>query len=253
MTHYSSAAPETIRSLFDRIAHRYDLGNALCSFGLFRHWNASLVRALLKQRTSGPLLDLCCGTGEIALLAMKRAPSLRQGYLLDFSPQMLEEAERKWQLKGNDQQQLHFLQADAQQIPLPDRSIGLVSQAYGIRNVQDPVRCMREVWRVLQPGGVWAILELTSPHSPLIGLAYRTYLRLVLPWIGKVVSGDVDAYRYLARSICQFMPPDQITCHLNEVGFELIELRRLFCGAAHLWIVKKPQELRCQRQAQPFS
>jgi len=236
MSTYNAAEPETIRTLFDRIACRYDLGNAICSLGFFRRWNRALVEGTLGEIRGGSMLDLCCGTGDIASLALKKSAEIEEAYLLDFSPGMLSVAQEKFQ---GERRALHFLQADAQQIPLPSESIDLATQSYGIRNVQDPRRCMEEVWRVLRPGGCWGILELTSPTSPLIAPLYRIYLRLVLPLVGKVVSGDFDAYSYLSRSICNFMSPEALTAQLEQVGFKQVKQRPLFCGAAHLWVVRK--------------
>jgi demethylmenaquinone methyltransferase / 2-methoxy-6-polyprenyl-1,4-benzoquinol methylase len=231
---YEAAQPETIQALFGKIAARYDLGNAILSLGLFHQWNRRLVRALGLHKLSTPLLDLCSGTGEITRLAIKMGGRPEQAYCLDFCPEMLEVAARR--LAGES---VEMICGDAQSIPLADQSVDRVAQAYGLRNVRDRELCMREVFRVLRPGGRWGILELTLPSPALLRKVYSFYLCRILPYLGGLVSGDYGAYRYLSRSILDFPPVPRISEMLKGVGFDEVSSFSISGGAATLWIAVK--------------
>lgn len=233
---YEAAHPETIQTLFGRIASRYDLGNAVLSLGLFHRWNRQLVRALDLHRSSAPLLDLCSGTGEITRLAIKMGGRPERAYCLDFCPEMLEVASHRL---APYSQKVEMICGDAQAIPLPSESVDRVAQAYGLRNVRDRELCMREVLRLLRPGGRWGILELTTPSLSLVCRLYKIYLCRVLPYLGGMVAGDFEAYRYLSRSILDFPPAPVISGMLERVGFERISSRSLWGGAATLWVARK--------------
>lgn len=221
--------PVVVRSLFSRIAPQYDRGNALLSFSLHRLWNRQLVRAVGQPNV---LLDLCAGTGEIALgyLAKQKAP--KKAILLDFCKEMLDEAKRKADYLPPKLHSLSYLEANAEQIPLLSSSCDAATLAYGIRNIQHPSACFAEVKRVLRPGGTFAILELTRPKNRLLKLGHSLYLNTLLPLMGKLTSGDKAAYEYLSSTIQTFASPEELASLLAEQGFRNTQCRPLWGGIA---------------------
>jgi demethylmenaquinone methyltransferase/2-methoxy-6-polyprenyl-1,4-benzoquinol methylase len=239
MTTFTQQDPDSIRLLFDTIAKRYDRGNAVLSFQLHRWWNRILIRSVLEKSPPNTLLDLCSGTGDVALSYLRRTNAPTRAILLDFSKEMLQVAQHKASKMALSHHGLQFLQADAQKIPLPDNSVDAVTIAYGIRNVKDPRRCAEEVFRVLKPGGQFAILELTRPKNRFLRWGHRLYLKLALPRIAGWITSNPNAYHYLTRSIDAFMDPQQMELLLDDVGFRQTYLRRLSGGIASIVYGKK--------------
>jgi|688.fasta_scaffold19610_11 demethylmenaquinone methyltransferase/2-methoxy-6-polyprenyl-1,4-benzoquinol methylase len=230
MTTYNKNNPETIQAMFGCIAKKYDRQNAILSFQMHKRWNRELIKQATIEKPK-VLLDLCCGTGDIALAYLKDETLPKQAILLDFCPEMLACAKEKAdRLAGNHQ--ITFLQADAQQIPLKDASIPCATMAYGIRNIKDPLLCLHEVYRVLEPGGSFGILELTRPANPLLRLGHQLYLKTVLPLFG-------EAYTYLCNSIHAFIPPATLKNYMLEAGFRNIQQTSLTGGIATLLVGRK--------------
>ena len=229
---YKKSAPETIQAMFASIAQNYDRTNTTFTFGLNKLWNQRLVHAL---KGSQCLLDLCAGTGEIAFSFLKKNPQ-SEAILLDFCPEMLEMAQKK----GNQfHGRFEILQADAQSIPLADKSVNGVSIAYGIRNITDPVRCFEEVYRVLIADGRFGILEATRPSSWTLRKGHRLYTSLILPFIGKLTAKNREAYKYLASSVETFSTPETLETVLKKVGFQQIERYPLMGGITTLFVAVK--------------
>lgn len=240
--HYSKEQPNSIRSMFGSIAPTYDRGNAILSFSCHRYWNARLCKLTVEAALSGKegsYLDLCCGTGDIAYRFLKHASHPQRAYLLDFCPEMLEEARIKAQNLSLAKHRIDFIEGDAQKIPLPDASVDCVTIAYGIRNVQSPELCVREVYRVLKPGGRFGILELTRPKNTLMAWGHGWYLRNILPLMGKLFLRNEEAYRYLCNSIQSFVSPDLLEETLQGCGFSRTGQRALMGGIATIVIGKK--------------
>lgn len=241
---YRKDDPSSIQRMFSSIAERYDAGNAALSFGLYRLWNSRLIRrVLLTPKLPEHMLDLCCGTGEITFSYLK-ALQKRQSKpgeisLIDFSPGMIEEAQRKSKRLNTANASLQFYVGDAQAIPLEDHSIDAVVIAYGIRNVADPARCLDEVYRVLRPGGRLGILELTRPANPLLRLSHNAYLRAAVPLLGRMVTSNAEAYRYLCNSVQGFVAPDVLSHTVRMAGFRHIEIQPLMGGVATLFYGEK--------------
>lgn len=226
MTSYNKTDPQTIQTMFGSIAKDYDFTNAVLSFQLHRYWNRRLVMEV--EGYEGPLLDLCCGTGDIAIAFLKRQLKTQTAYLLDFCPEMLAIA----QSKADNAHDIHYIEGDAQAIPLPDNSVGCITIAYGIRNVKDPQKCFDEAWRVLKPGGVFSILELTRPRNRFLRFGHSLYLKTVLPILGKLITTNREAYRYLCSSIKTFLSPNDLSHMLTTSGFSHIEEIPLSLGIA---------------------
>lgn len=230
---YRKDSPATIQSMFNSIAKRYDFTNAVLSFFLHRYWNKTLIR-FVKQTSSSPvLLDLCSGTGDIAFAYLKEVTSPCQAYLIDFSHEMLEHAKQKAnQLNFSSSQHLSFIEADVQHIPLPNQIGNCATMAYGIRNVQNPALCIQEVSRLLKPGSCFGILELTRPHMRLLRWGHEFYLRRILPFLGKRLTDNEQAYQYLCKSIQSFVAPEDLQKLLLENGFQNTKIQPLAGGIA---------------------
>lgn len=211
-----TAAAEHVRSLFNSIAPSYDRLNHLLSFGLDRLWwrkAAGRFQSVL-DRPDARILDICCGTGDMtaALLAL-RPPNAEPVLGLDFSPEMLSRARTKY-ANANAQ----WLEGDAMHLPFPDSSLDLVTSAFGFRNLSNYAQGLREIARVLKPGGHIGILECNQPEG-LNGAFYNLYFHHVLPVVGGLLSGDRAAYRYLPASVERFPRPTHMLPMLQQAGF----------------------------------
>ena len=239
MTAYTKNEPHTIQEMFDSIAKRYDLTNAILSFGLHHYWNQKLVQAL-RQPESHTLIDLCSGTGDIAIRYLHSIPSPCSAYLVDFSAGMLAYAKSKIHPSHMSRHKLEFIEADVQSLPLPSNLAECTSMAYGIRNVKEPVVCLREAFRVLKAGGKIGILELTRPRYSFLRLGHKLYLNTCLPLFGKWLTDNQKAYEYLRQSINTFIAPEELKELLENVGFTSIQCKPLLGGVATLFIGQKP-------------
>jgi demethylmenaquinone methyltransferase/2-methoxy-6-polyprenyl-1,4-benzoquinol methylase len=206
--------------MFGRIAGRYDLLNHLLSFNLDKRWRARTVERVSKL-PHARVLDLCCGTGDL-LLGLQGSLVLGS----DFCHPMLLEAQRK--------STRPLFEADALALPLADNSLDLITCAFGFRNLANYESGLKEMLRVLKPGGVAAILEFSQPTNPVFGALYRFYSMQVLPRIGGMVSGSRDAYSYLPKSIRAFPGAEQLAKQMRETGFERVEFERMTGGAVAL-------------------
>jgi demethylmenaquinone methyltransferase/2-methoxy-6-polyprenyl-1,4-benzoquinol methylase len=239
MKHYQKSEPDTIQAMFDSIATHYDRTNALLSFQLHRRWNRELVHLTSLHSNPDLLLDLCCGTGEIALTFLKTVEGSQKVVMVDFSQQMLECAQAKALRLEIPSGQIHYLQADVQELPIEDQYASCATMAYGIRNVKDPLKCFKEVYRVLKPKGVFGLLELTRPSNPFLRIGHQIYLRTCLPLIGKWLTHNQEAYRYLCSSIRSFTPPQVLASQLEAAGFRMITLKPLTGGIATLLLAQR--------------
>jgi len=238
MSVYNKTNPESIQKMFGSIAKRYDTTNAILSFQLHKIWNSRLVNQILAHPADGPLLDLCCGTGDIGFCYLKKKTSPATVYFVDFCQEMLDYAQSKSKLPfGNHQ--LHFIHGDAQEIPLPSSSVSKISIAYGIRNVSDPLRCFQECYRVLSPGGILAILELTRPTNPFLKLGHSFYLKRILPILGKLATSNKEAYQYLCNSIHHFVCPSELKQGLLNTGFQNVQITPLHGGISTILTARK--------------
>ncbi len=234
---YDKNLPETIQNMFGTIAKRYDRTNAILSFGLHRYWNRSLVKGVAQNE--GSWLDLCCGTGDIAYTYLKGQRTPKQALLVDFCPEMLTCAEEKARKLNLEHHQLSFIQADVQELPIENEAVSVATMAYGIRNVKDPLKCFREVERVLKQGGVFGVLELTQPSNPIMRWGHRVYLRTVLPLLGKWLTDNQEAYQYLCNSIQGFIPPSALEGMLLQAGFKRVTRHPMTFGSATILIGHK--------------
>ena len=235
---YTKSSPKTIQEMFGKIASRYDLCNKALSFNLHRLWNRILVKELLKENSPSKVLDLCAGTGDIAL-EFARQHTKADVTLLDFCAPMLDVAKEKAKMQGFREAQFSYVEGDATILPFKNNTFSHVSVAYGIRNVQNPLKCVQETHRVLSPDGVFGILELTRPTNPFVGLFHSLYLKTFVPMIGSLVTQDKEAYQYLNRSIKQFQTASALEKMLIETGFKDVRTIPVNLGIASIIVGSK--------------
>jgi demethylmenaquinone methyltransferase/2-methoxy-6-polyprenyl-1,4-benzoquinol methylase len=232
-------APEkaAVRSMFDRIAPRYDLLNRLLSGGTDVRWRRRAVD-LLELPAPARVLDLCTGTADLLIEALRRDPR-HSGVGVDLSHGMLARGAAKLR-RGGYAGRAGLVGGDGERLPLRDASCDVALVAFGIRNVGDPLRAMREVVRVLRPGGRFVVLEFSMPEG-LLGSAYRYYFQSVLPRLGGLVSGDGSAYSYLPASVARFPAPRDFATLMEEAGLREVSWRLLTGGIACLHRGEKPR------------
>lgn len=237
---YSKEKPSTIQSMFDSVALKYDLTNGVLSFWLHKLWNRRLVRSVQRSHPEHVYIDLCSGTGEIAFDYLKQAKSVGALHLVDFSEKMLDQAKEKG--KFFSKAPLFYWQADVQDLPFSKDFADVATMAYGIRNVQNPSGCLKDVFRVLKPGGVFAILELTRPHNSYLKYGHSLYLHTLLPLLGKMFTHNKQAYEYLCNSIDHFISPEELEVIFQSNGFEKTSIHPLWGGIATIIIGYKPYD-----------
>jgi demethylmenaquinone methyltransferase / 2-methoxy-6-polyprenyl-1,4-benzoquinol methylase len=232
-----SKAPDRIASMFDAIASRYDLLNHLLSAGIDRRWRKRAVRAL-SLTGAEQVLDLCTGTGDLAMEAVTARPGAARAIGLDFAGAMLNVGRAKLRKAGLGRR-LALVRADATRIPLHDAAVDAVTIGFGIRNVQDVPAACREMLRVLRPGGRLAILEFAVPTTPGLSGCYLWYLQHVLPRIGRAISRHEAAYGYLPASIGAFATPAEFVKILRQEGFNDISAVPLTFGSVILYTARR--------------
>lgn len=237
---YRKDRPESIQKMFGSIASRYDKTNAILSFQLHRFWNNQLLNHVTDANNPETLLDLCAGTGEIGLSFLKKSKSPKKIYMIDFCEEMLDCARAKSKNSLFQKHQISFIQGDAQDIPLQDASVQCTTIAYGIRNIEDPLRCIQEVFRILKPGGTFGILELTEPKNRLLKYVHKLYLNIILPITGRFFTSNKEAYEYLSSSIKSFTKPEKIEDAMRLAGFIQTSRKPLTGGIATIIYGKKP-------------
>lgn len=229
---------ERVQQMFGEIAPRYDLLNHLLSLNVDRYWRWRTVR-IVRAAPSGPILDVCTGTGDLAFAFYRRTRGTVPIVAADFCPEMLKIAEAKKCRAGLDDG-IMFLQADAQQLPFDDGRFQIVSVAFGLRNLADTDVGLREMTRVCRPGGQVAVLEFSMPRrQPLRGL-YGWYFRHVLPRVGQwLTRNNHDAYNYLPSSVGEFPSGESLAARMRSAGLDAVTLYPLTGGIATLYVGRK--------------
>jgi demethylmenaquinone methyltransferase / 2-methoxy-6-polyprenyl-1,4-benzoquinol methylase len=206
-----------VRGMFDRIAGVYDLMNSAMTAGLHHRWRERAAdQAGVGAKSDA--LDICCGTGDLALELRRRIGPDGRVVGSDFSEQMLELARRKSAERGLP---VEFGWADALDLPYGDASFDAVTIGFGARNLADLQRGLAEMARVLRPGGRLVILEITRPEREPLATFYSIWFDRIVPWLG-VFAGDPDAYSYLPESVKSFPEPERLAAMIDETGFDQI-------------------------------
>jgi demethylmenaquinone methyltransferase/2-methoxy-6-polyprenyl-1,4-benzoquinol methylase len=226
-------ASRRVREMFTRIAPRYDLLNHLLSAQMDRVWRNRTARELkpILDRSDAVALDLCCGTGDLSFALRQRAKARIVG--ADFSHTMLVRA-RKKALEADAAARVEFFEADALRLPFASQAFDLVTTAFGFRNLTNYEAGLREISRVLKPGGTLAILEFSEPALGVLGDLYRFYCQKVLPKVGGLISGDADAYAYLPKSVSRFFRPEELLTLMKHVGYTQVRYRLMTLNSVAL-------------------
>jgi demethylmenaquinone methyltransferase/2-methoxy-6-polyprenyl-1,4-benzoquinol methylase len=224
--------------MFGGIAPSYDLLNHLLSFQVDRYWRWRTTR-MAPPEGDGPILDVCTGTGDLALAYDRAAGGKIPIIGTDFCLPMLLPAREKVRHR-RAAGRIQFIEADTQRLPFPDNTFQLTTVAFGLRNVTDTARGLAEMARVTRPGGRVVILEFSKPNNRLFGMAYRFYFRRVLPFVGQLVSRSRDqAYRYLPASVEDFPEGEALATLMRQNGLPEVAWHPLTFGIATLYIGRK--------------
>ena len=227
----TESAGRAVREMFTSIAPRYDLVNHVLSLNTDRFWWWRAARTFdsILQRPDARVLDLCCGTGDMTFALRRRSKPGTRIVGADFSHAMLQRAA----VKGKDSG-LNWIEADALRLPFPDAHFDLITTAFGFRNLADYDAGLREILRVLRPGGECGILDFGEPRG-LIGRLYRVYFKRVLPAVGTVISGVQGPYKYLPASVERFPPPEEMLDRMRQAGFQQASWTPYTFGVAGLY------------------
>ena len=229
-----AAKKPMVRAVFDSVAQRYDLMNDLMSLGVHRAWKRDFVAAL-QPAPGRALLDLAGGTGDIAFGWWRAGGG--PAILSDINAAMLGVGRERAAKRGATG--VSFLVADAEALPLPDRSVDVVSIAFGLRNVTDKAAALAEARRVLRPGGRFACLEFSRVQVAALAPLYDAWSFRVLPRLGQAVAGDSESYRYLAESIRMFPSQAALAAMMQAAGLSRVQVRNLTGGIAAIHVGRR--------------
>jgi len=227
---------EQVEQMFDNIAPTYDVLNHRLSGDIDKRWRRKAIEQLAPFRPQ-TMLDIATGTGDFALLA---ARMLQPQQLIgaDISEGMMAVGRQKVQRQGLEKI-ISFRREDCMQLSFADESFDAVTAAFGIRNFKDLDTCLRELHRVLRPGGHLSIVELSAPVRPPMSWFFKIYSHTLLPLYARIVSKDKSAYRYLISSIEAFPQGEEMTQILRKAGFEQVTFRRLTFGVCTMYLATK--------------
>lgn len=226
---------EKVRSMFQKITGHYDLLNHVCSLGLDFWWRKVLVDSFIVG-SANKILDMAAGTLDVSIGALKKFKhiSVVAG---DICPEMLEMGKEK--IKAKDAERIELAAIDALSIPYPENSFDVVSMAFGIRNIDNRIKALAEMKKVLVPGGQVHILEFSPVKNPFLQKAYYFYIEKVMPKIAKLFGENAEAYEYLAKSIKAFPNQDEFCVEMRKAGFDLVSYKKLSFGIVTVYTAIK--------------
>jgi demethylmenaquinone methyltransferase/2-methoxy-6-polyprenyl-1,4-benzoquinol methylase len=223
--------PDQVRAMFDRISPAYDRMNRLMSLGMDGGWRSLAVRAS-GVAPGDAAVDVCCGTGDLAIELLDAVSTRGRVVGLDFSQAMLDAARRK-------STQVEWVRGDALSLPFGDGEFSAATIGFGMRNLSDPLRGFAELSRVVRPGGRVVCLELTDPPAWAAPFA-RLWTDRAVPLLGRLVARETDAYRYLPASVHRFPPAEELAAIMGRAGLRRVRFRRLSGGAVAVHVGTVP-------------
>lgn len=236
---YDDKRPKTeqVREMFDTIAPAYDFMNRAMTLGIDKLWRRRAVR-MIRERNPRRILDVATGTGDVAIkLARELNPESVTG--IDLSEGMIAIGNRKVAEAGLGER-VRLMKGDCLALPFDDNTFDCVTVAYGVRNFEHLQDGYMEMARVLRPGGLLCVIELSTPRSPIVKPLYRLYTRHVIPTVGRLVSKDVRAYSYLPESIAAVAQGDDMLQLMRNAGLEETAFRSLTFGTCTIYTAVKP-------------
>jgi len=226
-----------VKDIFSTVTGKYDFLNHLLSLRRDIAWRRRCVEKMRFPMTRR-LLDVATGTGDLAIEAVRRHPGI-EAVGLDFVREMLEVGRRKAEMKGYGRC-IRLLEADALQMPFRDNAFDVVAVAFGIRNIPEKIHALKEMRRVVVPGGQVLVLEFTLPKTPFFKPLYRVYLNALLPFLARFFSPNPGAYTYLADSVMNFPGPEAFKVLMKEAGLVRLSAYPLTLGVTWLYLGHKP-------------
>ena len=242
MTKATPTSQSAVAAMFGRIASGYDAANSILSFGIDRLWRRRLVRGVEAAFLPGSrrrILDLAAGTYDVSLALVRTIPGATV-LAADFCLPMLQAGRGKLAAAGAYAQcRIAPLAGDGLCLPLEDGCVDAVTVSFGLRNMRPREQALAEAYRVLVPGGFFHVLEFGSAKERIWGGLYNLYLTKILPFVGGLVTGDKEAYEYLARTVTDFPEASLLTCELYHAGFSEVVAHKLWGGIVYLHVGKK--------------
>jgi demethylmenaquinone methyltransferase/2-methoxy-6-polyprenyl-1,4-benzoquinol methylase len=229
-----------VREQFDPIAGTYDLADAVLSAGLDERWRKKGI-SLLGLKEGDRVLDLCGGTGDFALLAARRTGDHSRVVIYDFNRRMMEAGRRKIRrsLRGDN---ILCVQGDAEAVSFADESFEAVTLGFGLRNIVHVELGLKEIYRILKPGGGLLVLEFSLPARRGLKSLYHFYSFRVMPIVARLICGTAGPFRYLAESIRVFPPPEEVAELISRAGYQDVRFQRLSQGLAILYTARKEKQ-----------
>lgn len=234
----SDAKEAYIQKTFSSIAGNYDKLNAVMTFKLDRRWREKTALAT-GLGLGGNALDVCCGTGDLAQALAERCGNRGGVTALDFNADMLAQAKEK-QSNGFLSSRIRFIQGNAMELPFPDHTFDTATIGFALRNVPDYVHVLKEMTRVVRPGGTVVTLETSKPQFPLLKELHHLYMSCLVPVLGQVLAGDAKAYGWLAKSTAQFASQKELKAQMTALGLRQVRYVNLVGGVAAIHVGVKP-------------
>jgi demethylmenaquinone methyltransferase/2-methoxy-6-polyprenyl-1,4-benzoquinol methylase len=226
-----------VEDMFNRISYRYDLLNHLFSFNIDKLWRRNAINRLAEFNPSS-VIDIATGTADFAIAASRLNPEKITG--IDLSERMLEIGRRKVEKRGLSHL-ITLIKADSEELPFEDKLFDAAIVGFGVRNFENLERGLREILRVLNPGGVFLVLEFSHPHNKLFRMLYSFYFFRMLPFVGKMLSNDNSAYSYLPESVAEFPERERFMEILSKAGYVNCSCYPLTFGIASVYLSQKPK------------